>query len=178
MSNADIKLPSIIVTGPESFARPTTTSTPYKASKNLVQLRRFVQSSNILDNILYDATTGSYGARLMQTLQLIFTHWQLDISIRSEIRVFSLSQHIVYTRPDEMFLFIDKKWTLNLSYLLHVANFFKYHMKSEQEDTLSHLMSDLGNSEKPAAWDQQLSTGPQVTPLGASWMGSFGSFVQ
>lgn len=165
------------MTGLESFARTTSTSVPDKTSKNLVQLRRFVQSSNILDNVSYD-TFASYGARLMQTLQLVFTHWQLDTSIRSDIRGFALSQHTVYTRPDEMFLFIDKKWTLNLSYLLHVANFFKYHMKSDHEDTLNHLILDLANSEKPAAWDQKLTTGPQVAPLGASWMGSFGSFPQ
>ena len=177
VSHADIELLSLRLTSPESFAR-TTTTTPYKDSKNLIQLRRFVQSSNILDNILYDTTTGSYGARLMQTLQVVFTHWQLDICIRSEIRGFALSQHIVYTRPDEMLLFIDKKWTLNLTYLLHVANFFKYHMKSDHEDTLSHLMLDLEDSEKPAAWDQELKTGPQVKPLGASWMGSFGSSLQ
>ena len=68
---------------------------------------------------------------------------------------------------------------INTIFLLHIVNFFKYHLTNETEDTLFRAYSQLGNSQKPRAWDGPLQQGrgiPGVKKLGRHWKGSYGEF--
>ncbi|KAL9131244.1 MAG: hypothetical protein Q9217_000786 [Psora testacea] len=143
------------------------------SSKNLKSLRHFIKASNILDNTAFSAHRSDHHCRLLHTLQLLFTHWQLDLSIRSQAQRFDLSQQIVYSHPSKVPMFLDKKWTVNVEYLLHVMNFFKYHMKTETENTLYPLFRELEAFERPGAWDRQLSQVQGIKKLGSQWKGSY-----
>ena len=85
---------------------------------------------------------------------------------------------MVYSHPSKVPLFVDKKWTINTEYLLHVVNFFKYHMKTETENTLYPLLCDLDPSQRPAAWERSLSQGPGVKMLEPLWKGSYGESIR
>ncbi|KAG8533295.1 uncharacterized protein KY384_002078 [Bacidia gigantensis] len=141
-------------------------------SNNLVQLRLFVKASNILDTVRFNVHRSDHRARLLQTIQLLLCHLQLDLSIRSQIKDFCLSQQVVYTPPSRIPLFLDKKMTVNVGYLLHIVNFFKYHMKTEPENTLYPLLSDLESHARPTSWDGPLEH-CHGDKLASAWKGSY-----
>ena len=61
--------------------------------------------------------------------------------------------------------------SLNVNYLLHLSNFFKYHMTRSDEWTLRAIFEALEDDERPQAWNTKLSQGP--SPLGSKWFGSY-----
>lgn len=63
---------------------------------------------------------------------------------------------------------------------MHTANFFKYHITLESENTLYTLFNELEDDQKPRAWEGQLQQGrgiPGVKRLGSHWKGSYGTFI-
>lgn len=86
---------------------------------------------------------------------------------------FPASQQIVYSHPETYPLFLDKhKTRVNINFLLHITNFFKYHMTQRQEATLFVPFQDLEENAKPKAWQNKLEQG--LRKLGNSWKGSYG----
>ena len=116
----------------------------------------------------------------MLTLQLVFTHWQLDLSMRPLTYGFGYSKHAVYGSPEKYPLFLDVDcMNMNTMFLLHIVNFFKYHLTNEKEDTLFKAYSQLENGQMPRAWDGPLQQGrgiAGVKKLGRHWKGSYGEF--
>ena len=159
------------LTRPESFA---STSRTLKYSNNLNQLCRFAKASNLLDNLVFNVHRTNYEGRLLQTIQVVLTHLQLDLSIRTRMKGFANSQQLVYSHPSKAPLFVDRKGTINIEYLLHVVNFFKYHMKSETENTLYPLLCDLPYEERPSAWQKPILSASNLELPGLAWKGSYG----
>lgn len=142
---------------------------PKLHSKNLEQLRGFVQRSNILKSILQ--MDGSH--ELLQTIQLLLIPWSLEFKLGCPVHSFSSSQQAVYSHPETNPLFLDKyKTHVNITFLLHITNFFKYHMTHEQEATLFAPFHDLEDDEKPKLWQKYLEQGTRK--LGETWKGSYG----
>lgn len=132
-------------------------------------LRYFTRRSNILQCVLQG---GSKVHELLQIIQLLFFPWSLDIAMNYPTINFPASQQIVYSHPQKTPLFRDKhKTRVNINVLLHIANFFKYHMTQQQEATLFVPFQDLEENEKPKVWCNQLGQGLQK--LGKSWKGSY-----
>ena len=155
----------------------------YKAetpSNNIRELRRFVQRTNVLDKVLSTFYHGPNINPLLQTLQLVFTHWQLDRSLQIQTYGFSYSQRAVYGHPDDYPMFLDNdRFRVNIEFLLHTANFFKYHITHEQENTLFSLFEELEEGQKPRAWEGPIQQGrgiPGVKRLGTHWKGSYGEY--
>ena len=139
-------------------------------SRNMDQLRYFTRRSNILQCVLQH---GPKAHELLQIIQLLFFPWSLDMAMNYPTINFPASQQIVYSHPEEIQLFRDKhKIRVNISFLLHVTNFFKYHMTQQQEATLFVPFQDLEDSEKPKVWQSKLEQG--IKKLGKSWKGSYG----
>ena len=155
----------------ESFA---TTSRKKRDSNNLKELYRFVQSSNLLDSLLIGVHKSQEESRLMQTIQVVLTHLQLDLHIRSPSQGFGLSQQAIYCLPSKMPLFLDKKGTVNMEFMLHIVNFFKYHMTCETENTLYPLLCDLMKHERPRAWEGPIKNDAVPKMPGLQWRGSYG----
>lgn len=140
-----------------------------------MHIRRALQTTNFLDNVLSVVNRSRHTHPLLRTLQLIFTHWQLDTSLQSRCCGFSYSQQAVYMHPNKASLFLDKKCReVNIDQLLHTANFFKSHIKADGEHLLFDSFNDLDDREKPGVWDRQLFQGPGVKKLGRKWKGSYG----
>ena len=85
-----------------------------------------------------------------------------------------MAQQAVYNHPSKSVLFLDKKGTINIEHFLHVVNFFKFHMKTETENTLYPLLCDLPKHERPSAWERPVASGEGIAMLGRNWKGSYG----
>lgn len=146
---------------------------PY--SKNLEQLRSYIRRSNVLRCVLRTRGRGSHG--LLQTIQLLLLPWSLEFAPECPTLGFTKSQQVVYSHPERYPLFMDKYKTLvNITFLLHISNFFKYHMTQPQEATLFNPFHDLEDEEKPKMWQSHLEQG--TSKLGKSWKGSYGKLHQ
>lgn len=111
---------------------------------------------------------------LVLIIQLCLLHLSLDPTIcAARPPRFPESQEQVYKCYSEEPIFKGKnKSELNLPWLLHVANFFKFHLKQQGgEGLLSHMYSCLDESELPRQWQGKLKTGTQE--LGKRWKGAF-----
>ncbi|KFX91484.1 hypothetical protein O988_07727 [Pseudogymnoascus sp. VKM F-3808] len=107
-------------------------------------------------------------------VKLCFAHLLLhpDIfNIRSSI--FMASQEHVYKCLTEAPLFTGRnKHEINFPWLLHVVNFFKFHLKTpDGEGILAHMYQQLEKSELPTAWTGKIKGGTQK--LGPHWKGAF-----
>lgn len=70
-------------------------------------------------------------------------------------------------------MFLDKYMRrINIEYVLHIANFFKYHMVRSEEHTLYQDVWMLAEDQKPKIWEEKLEDGTK--PLGRYWKGSYG----
>ena len=69
---------------------------------------------------------------------------------------------------------------VNMTWALHIVNFFRYHMLRDCEATLCPAFRDLSKvrdgTEMPQLWKDQLSSKDDLVPLGQHWKGSYGMF--
>ncbi|KAB8302162.1 hypothetical protein EYC80_005609 [Monilinia laxa] len=86
---------------------------------------------------------------------------------------FDLSQLEAYASPVRQPIFLGKrKNDLNVRWCLHVANFFKFHLKAGKgEGLLAHAYADLPQTQCPQPWLGQLQPGTQQ--LGSHWKGAY-----
>lgn len=89
---------------------------------------------------------------------------------------FQDSQCAVYSHPRKVPLIGDVIFNVNTQFLMHLVNFFRQHLTQASEHTLYELFRELGDHEKPRAWDSKLYNGPGVKKLGRYWKGTFGEF--
>jgi hypothetical protein len=59
-----------------------------------------------------------------------------------------------------------------VEWLLHISNFFKYHMTRKEEYSLFEEYDSLDLSQRPKMWTGRL--GHQAPGLGKNWKGSYG----
>jgi len=85
---------------------------------------------------------------------------------------FPVSQSIVYGSAEEIPIFTGcNGLDVNMEWLLHQVNFWKYHMLREEECSLFKPYTDLEDDERPRFWSEQLTQG--YNQLGKHWKGSY-----
>ncbi|OBT69421.1 hypothetical protein VE03_01163 [Pseudogymnoascus sp. 23342-1-I1] len=107
-------------------------------------------------------------------IKLCFVHLFLHPNICNiRTTVFMASQEEVYRCLTDVPLFLGRnKYQINMRWLLHAANFFKFHFKTpDGEGILTHMYQQLEKSELPMAWTGKLKGGTQT--LGPHWKGAF-----
>ena len=110
-----------------------------------------------------------------KTIQVVLTHFQLDLALAPRTIGFQDSQTVVYSHPNRNRLFRGKSFNqVNIDMLMHVVNFFKFHLTSPTASTLFQHFSLLNNDEAPAAWNTKLDPGSRVKTLGKRWLGCCG----
>lgn len=160
-------------------------------SRNLDYIRNFVSYVrgtkgnvvDIVDAILktakpWDITTvcsvGSSPDTLVMVIQLCLTLISWDPRYcNNSISHFDWSQFEVYAAPQKQPMFIGQwKNDLNVRWCLHVANFFKFHLKAKNgEGVLAHAFADLEQDELPRPWLGRLQQGTQK--LANNWKGAY-----
>lgn len=120
-------------------------------------------------------TSSKSSRSLVLIVQLCLLHLSLDPAIsKTRAPRISESQQQVYKCFKEEPIFKGKNGgEINLPWLLHVTNFFKFHFKQHDgEGMLAHMYDALDKSELPRAWCGKLQSGTQE--LGKRWKGTFG----
>ncbi|KAL8727925.1 MAG: hypothetical protein Q9181_005526 [Wetmoreana brouardii] len=168
----------------ESFSDAETSS----SSKNIQQLWRFMRKSNLL----YDAfrwsvqwTVGdgylAQTTQLLGAIQVAFFSWNLHFSTTEDLTAaypLSLRQtaYAVGWSIDSLLAphkipLVDHEGLINLTLLMHLTNFWKFHLTINDEGPLKDMYLDLSPWERIAAWDTKLTH--NETRLGRSWKGSW-----
>ncbi|MCJ1253742.1 hypothetical protein MMC24_001554 [Lignoscripta atroalba] len=158
----------------ESFANanPDRKSIAKPTSNNLEQLLRLVKKSDLLHKLFYPQSGKGIPDPLLQTIQLLLTHWSLDLSLYCPTYGYHISQKAVYSHPKDCPLFLDQHMrVVNVEFLLHIANFFKYHITHKDEGILNYDFELLSHDKKPKAWQKSLEQG--LSKPGSKWMGSY-----
>lgn len=140
-----------------------------KYSNNLCTLRSFVNSSDILQNVVrFDHTTSPF----LVATQLLCAPWSIEFWRICPTWSFPHSQLAAYDEPASSPMFNLEGRGIDVHTILDIANFFKYYLTTKHEVTLYHHLRSLPKSERPQMWRSQLKQGLQE--IGSSWKGSYG----
>lgn len=160
----------------ESFTDNGRDSFGERVSKNIAFLRDVVCQTKILQYVLGRNARENGATPLLQAIQLLFAHWSLELSLDCPTYGFATSQKVVYSHRKIWLMFEGRMLSVNIELLLHISNFFKYHLTSQYEATLLYHFQELPKDQKPRAWTGLLETG--VRQIGTSWKGSYGKWLQ
>ncbi|MCJ1427607.1 hypothetical protein MMC29_005510 [Sticta canariensis] len=155
----------------DSFSNGRRGASGESVSNNITCLRYFVRRSNLLQSVFGWPSSKYKSNNLLQVIQLLFMHWSLEFSLDCPTYGFPNSQRAVYSHPNELPMFGDYKLDVNIELLLHIANFFKYHLTSEEEATLFYPFKDLAADQKPRTWKSRIGQG--LSEIGSTWKGSY-----
>ncbi|KAK0102995.1 hypothetical protein ONS96_005608 [Cadophora gregata f. sp. sojae] len=106
---------------------------------------------------------------LIYVIQLLLTPFSLNRGCcNGKVGHFDISQYQAYSTAKVQPVFKGLyKQQVNIRWLLHVVNFFKFHLKSEGEGLLAHEYRLLENDEFPQFWSGHIKGGTQ--PLARHW---------
>ncbi|MCJ1404416.1 hypothetical protein MMC11_007641 [Xylographa trunciseda] len=141
-----------------------------RVSKNIKHLAEISANTLFMNNCMRSASNKELSFPQLQLYRLILTH--LALNEHNEVSYcFEYSQQAVYGHPLSFPLFKDEstKRELDLDNLLHIVNFFKYHIHDPNEYSLYDPFHGLPDDEKPMAWDSPVKVGLQK--LGTHWKG-------
>ena len=174
----------ILIKPSEAFSGVIEDDTTYE-SANLAHLHRFITAGNLLTDLFRPEKSrnrSTYNrdrplpkpAPLLQTTQVLCAPLLLsfDSMLIQSHYGFPDSQLTVYSAAENYPIFIGcNGLDVNMEFVLHNINFWKYHMVRETENTLFRAFEALDPSERPRWWTAQLQQG--VQKLGKHWKGSY-----
>ncbi|RMY55608.1 hypothetical protein D0863_13257 [Hortaea werneckii] len=170
-------LRDMIIVDEDSFSEKREGDLAYE-SKNLRLIYKFVQNYDLLDVVM---ATDHKKERDLLCLpkQLLCTIWSLlapaMLSLDFEHAPtlgFPDSQQVVYGTTSEHPIFGGcNGLDINMEWVVHHLNFWKYHMVRSEENTLYRAFKSLSPNETPRFWDHQLKLGG--SKLGKHWKGSY-----
>lgn len=144
-------------------------------------IKDFIRRSDILENVFRprpprrvkkaDGEEPEPGySPLLAAVQLMCTATILKAP--GNIYGFNVSQKQAYStiRTAPIFGGFNKQ-EINMEWLLHILNFFKYHIGKESENTLFEPFNKLPKAEKPLNWQGPLRNDHQN--LGVHWKGTY-----
>ena len=141
-------------------------------------IKRFVYSHSILNNLFRPTNARAHlKSRLLSAIQLCFAHWSFDLQLLPPTYGFPYSQFFVYSAAVRMPIFTSNSSLekVNIEFVLHIMNFFKYHMTQKTENTLYDAYSALAQAEQPGPWRSKLREG--CYKIGQHWRGTYGQCV-
>lgn len=124
---------------------------------------------------LRNLVTASKPGSLVYIIQLALTPFSLHPDhCNSKVSHFDISQAQAYATTKQQPIFVGKvKQDINVRWLLHTVNFFKYHFKSNgggSEGIIADDYSTLERDQYPQPWVGSIKAGTQ--PLGRFWKGA------
>jgi hypothetical protein len=122
--------------------------------------------------------SASMEGTLVYAIQLCLTPISLNPRFCHKYKVshFDLSQYQAYDTPARQPIFCGKyKQDVNLRWLLHVVNFFKYHLTALDEGLLAYHYKDLESDQFPQPWEGRIEAGTK--PLNSHWKGAYSKLI-
>lgn len=109
----------------------------------------------------------------MLMAQVLIAPLSFDTRIPQTIYGFPESQAQVYASPVQApLLFGHKKLDVNIPWILHVFNFFRYHFLRPEEATLFSAYTELNDTERLSLWTEPIADVPEAV-LGKVWKGTY-----
>ena len=117
--------------------------------------------------------SASKDGSLLYVIQLCLTPLSLHPGYcNTKVSHFDISQYNVYHTAARQPVFVGKwKQDINVCWLLHNVNFFKYQIKADCEGLLAHAYKDLEHDQFPQPWVGKINEGTQV--IGGHWKGMY-----
>ena len=150
-------------------------------SKNMAHILRFIDANNLLNIIFLPQHAGRRTSDrrpsptpLLHTIQCLLAPalFSFNEHMMNDHYSFPDSQRVVYSTATEQPAFVGcNGLDVNMEWVLHHINFWKYHMLRREELTLYEAFKELDESERPRWWSQQL--GQETKKLGKHWKGSY-----
>ncbi|KAK8156402.1 hypothetical protein IWX90DRAFT_486658 [Phyllosticta citrichinensis] len=145
---------------------------------NLKEICSFAKRSNLLDSIFCGRSKMTHNGKVVDfrlnqdlvAIQLMLAPLILNPKDYRRPLNFADSQKVVYSNDGLMTMWKNGTLELNLEWLLHMLNFFKFHMVGD-DNTLKDPMSELDSKQMPQFWKRKLTNAPM--PLGRRWMGTY-----
>lgn len=112
--------------------------------------------------------------RGLAAVRLMCTHFVFGDNVRHRRSWYAIddAQKAVYAATNTMPLYVGpRKQFVNLEWMMHCMNFFRFHMTSRDAYSLYHTMQDLLPHQKPSPWREPLKTG--AYPLSRHWKGTY-----
>jgi hypothetical protein len=143
----------------------------------MAALHHFYVNQDLLLCVFYPARTPSKNImtvprQLLHTIQAMLAPALLTLNhpgILQALYCFPDSQLSVYSNDD---IFQGcYRLDINMEWVLHHINFWKYHMTRREEHTLFEAYEELAKDERPRFWSKQLKNGGGE--LGKNWKGSY-----
>lgn len=166
------------LTSTESFQGPSETDRHGRPRcKNQDRLLEFVVRSKLLLN---DRCLPPPGRNeldcvdpMLLAVKLMCSHFLFELEgVPHHVFGMGESQQAVYTASNHAKMFHGPTHTsVNMEWLSHCLNFFRYHMMSEDAQTLHGSISELSEVQKPSVWQEPLRTG--AYPLVRHWKGTY-----
>lgn len=110
---------------------------------------------------------------VLPVLQLCLTYVALDERLDpKQVICMGDSQYQAYQCHTKKAIFTGRnKQTVNVDWLLHIANFFRFHLCcSNGEGALQHIYKDLAMYERPRGWFGRLE---DDSTLEGKWIGTY-----
>jgi hypothetical protein len=144
-------------------------------------IQRVRRGTNILETLCktltrvdgFDYTTTSRTPKsFAHIIQLTLLHLIFDPDLcLARPAVVNMSQEVVYRSQVLEPIFRGKrKDRLNIYWLLHVVNHFKFHLKQRMEGILEHIYRGFSKKDLPRAWTGPLKN--ETIELGRKWKGT------
>lgn len=145
---------------------------------NLVAISRFCHNENILRSLLDGRnapkrrSTGNTGKSepLLQTLQTVLSPLILS-NVGEDLYSFPTSQQAAYSPATKQAIFQGcYGTTVNMDWVLHQINFWKYHFTREAESSLYTELFGIDPADLPQLWNSKLSQA-ETPSIGKKWKG-------
>lgn len=179
----------------ESFSGRSNNPDRIHESFNLQHINRFLLATNLLQTVCkpksskpstfrYNSSrrpqpirtyTDARATDLLTTIQVLCAPMLLSFEPHISNHNFNFpdSQTAVYATASQWPIFNGAHGLdINMSFILHNINFWKYHMLQKHEQTLFRPFHELDADERPRWWSTQLKQGGQQQ-LGKHWKGSY-----
>ncbi|KAI9722760.1 MAG: hypothetical protein M1828_004456 [Chrysothrix sp. TS-e1954] len=102
----------------------------------------------------------------------MLTHLRFDLDLAVQGCAYPDSQELVYSLPHDVPLFIGStRSSVNVHYVLHALNFWKYHMTEEKNYTLYNRYMSESPQGRVQPWRRALKSGAEL--IGRSWKGVY-----
>jgi len=111
----------------------------------------------------------------MQVAQILVSSLSLDPYLPGQdVWQFNITQKLAYESPVAAPIFKGlNNDQVNISWVLHVINFFRYHCLRSVESTLHVPYAALEASQRPVFWKQPIDNDAKPF-LGQVWKGTYG----
>ena len=147
-------------------------SNGFLTCNNIEILKQYAMDTELLEIFHPSKCSQKYNFGLA-AVQLMCTSLCFDADLGLHNWNFNLSQKHCYMTAMEAPVFTNTNKTMvNMEWLLHVVNFFKYHATNEDEKTLFEPFQSLDLMEKPGMWTRSVKD--DGGKLGKNWKGTYG----